>query len=298
MSRAKRWCFTLNNYTEEEYQTLIANDGLCEYLVVGKERGAEGTPHLQGYVEWKAAVRLTTCKTRLGSQRYHVEVARGSAQENRTYCTKEGDFAEIGTFPSGGQGKRTDLDAFYEWSDTFANANGRVPTTPEMATEFPAVLTKFPRVREVVRLRCQRRLFFVDPEPRQWQRELALELDGTADDRKIIFVVDPDGGKGKSWFVRWFLDMHPHDTQFMSSGKRDDIAHAVRERTRVFLFDIPRGQMQFLQMSILEMLKNRLVFSPKYSSTTKVLEDNPHVVVFSNEYPDQNALTEDRYKFI
>jgi len=56
--------------------------------------------------------------------------------------------------------------------------------------------------------------------------------------------------------------------------------------------------MQYMQYAILEQLKNRLIFSNKYQSQMKVLPNNVHVVVFSNEAPDMNALTNDRYKVI
>jgi hypothetical protein len=104
------------------------------------------------------------------------------------------------------------------------------------------------------------------------------------------------GGKGKSWFVRWYLERNREDTQFLSVGKRDDLAHVVKEQTRVFLVDVPRGQMEYLRQEVLEQLKNRMVFSPKYNSTTKYLFQCPHVVVMCNEEPEL-VLTEDRYNF-
>lgn len=55
MSQGKNWCFTINNWTEEEFQLL--QDIEVQYLVVGKEVGENLTPHLQGYVQLKKKLR-------------------------------------------------------------------------------------------------------------------------------------------------------------------------------------------------------------------------------------------------
>ena len=39
-------------------------------------------------------------------------------------------------------------------------------------------------------------------ELRQWQKDLELELEGVADDRKILWYCDADGGAGKTFFLR------------------------------------------------------------------------------------------------
>lgn len=296
MSRAKNWCFTLNNYTDEEYQAVLDcgnNPRLVEYLVVGKEVGDNGTPHLQGYVVFNAAVRFTTVKNRLGSARLHLEVARGSPQTNKEYCTKDHDFEEFGTLPAVQQGRRTDLERFFEWAAEVGEEKGRPPTTPEAARAYPVILTKHSRIMQVARLRFDRGPL-VNGELRQWQSNLDTQLALDAHPRKVRFIIDYEGGKGKSWFVRWYMTQFPETTQLFSVAKRDDIAHAVKENTRVFLFDIPRNQMEFLHQPILEQIKNRLVFSPKYTSMTKILMSTPHVVVFTNEDPDK-TMTRDRY---
>ena len=57
--RGRRWCFTLNNYTDEDLQQLRGVvPSKCRYIVFGREVAPETeTPHLQGYLELGAAGR-------------------------------------------------------------------------------------------------------------------------------------------------------------------------------------------------------------------------------------------------
>jgi len=54
--------------------------------------------------------------------------------------------------------------------------------------------------------------------------------------------------------------------------------------------------MEYLQYSFLESVKDGMIFSPKYDSTTKFMEQKCHVVVMCNELPDISKLSRDRYK--
>lgn len=86
MSKAqtKYWCFTINNPDEQ----LSFNDDVG-FAVWQLEVGDNGTPHFQGYVEFKDSKRLAGCRKALGG-RAHVESRRGSQAEAVAYCTKEG----------------------------------------------------------------------------------------------------------------------------------------------------------------------------------------------------------------
>lgn len=111
---SRRWSWTLNNYTSEEVAALVSLDEQdpkpFRYLIFGEETGAEGTPHLQGYVEFSSTKRLSGVKRLLGN-RIHAEVARGSGQQNKDYCTKEdGTHYEFGQLRRSNQGRRTDLE--------------------------------------------------------------------------------------------------------------------------------------------------------------------------------------------
>lgn len=94
------WCFTLNNYGPNDETALQAFD--CHYLVYGREVGASGTPHLQGYLELAdgSRKRMRTVKELLGMSTIHLEKRKAKAWQAAEYCKKDGDFFEKGTAPT------------------------------------------------------------------------------------------------------------------------------------------------------------------------------------------------------
>lgn len=118
--QAKRWCFTLNNpdppYCPDWDQWRHLRFAICQ-----RERGEQGTPHLQGYASFSSAKRLSALKELL--PRAHWEVARGDEQANIAYCTKD-DGRLDGPWEFGErskQGKRSDLDAIKRKIDAGAS---------------------------------------------------------------------------------------------------------------------------------------------------------------------------------
>ena len=98
MSYAKRWCYTINNYTDE-----YPLDDICDYHVYGREIGESGTPHLQGFIIFTQRKRLTQLHRLLPGG--HYEVTKGSNLQAADYCKKGGDFVEIGEMPIDGSDK-------------------------------------------------------------------------------------------------------------------------------------------------------------------------------------------------
>lgn len=93
--QATRWCFTINNFTDDDCLKVLDFD--YKYLVVGQEKGESGTPHLQGFVIFKSKKSLAACKKVHPTA--HWEISRGSNQQASDYCKKDGDFEEFGDLP-------------------------------------------------------------------------------------------------------------------------------------------------------------------------------------------------------
>lgn len=293
---ARRYCFTLNNYSAQEEQHIhdvATNDTSgVQYLVAGREVGDSGTPHLQGFVIFNGRKSLLQVRALLGA-RCHFEVTRATSQQAADYCKKDNDFFEHGELGVG-QGRRTDWDGYIE----YVRDLGRVPNERELCINFPSLVARYPDA-------CRRIAECALPKPRlvpegctlrDWQQDLRDVLEPECpDDRTICFFVDPEGNKGKSWFCRYMLTEFENRVQLFGVGKVTDLAYALDPEKDILLFDCARSAAEFLQYRLLEDLKNRLVQSTKYNSKMKILRKVPHVVVFMNEQPDMTKLSADRY---
>lgn len=284
--RAKHWCFTLNNYTPADVDRLT-NLTDIDYLIFGKEVGVSGTPHLQGYVAFRSRKRLTQCTALIGQA--HFSITR-MIEQSIEYCKKDGDFIERGTPPKG-NGQRCDLEEFKQ------TVSEGVYDFAELRRLHSSVCAKYHRfVREYVN--DNKPKVCVDLFPLlPWQADLHALLILPPSPREIIFVVDTVGNKGKSWFCRYYCDMHDN-AQIIIPGKKADMALILNDLKRVFFLDAPRSkQGEYLQYDFLEEVKNGMVFSPKYESEIKKFK-TPHLVVMMNEDPDYAKLSGDRYNII
>ena len=92
------WSFTINNYTSVPD---VLPPGM-KYLIVGEEVGQQnGTPHLQGYVQFKDPKEKPSQYFLQYGRQGHFEISRGSPAANIEYCSKEGKFHEFGRRPEG-----------------------------------------------------------------------------------------------------------------------------------------------------------------------------------------------------
>lgn len=286
MSLAKHWCFTLNNYSENDVFDSLPSE--LSYLIFGRETSASGTPHLQGFCSF--IKRKRNPSSIFFNGRAHWEVCR-NIPASIQYCKKEGDWVEFGT-TSNEQGKRNDLESFK------AAVRAGLQDLNTVREEHSVVYARSPRFcLEYIRQHAPKTVVPEHPL-RNWQQRLLDQLSSPPGDREIIFVVDTEGGEGKSWFANYYAQLHEEDTFLCLPGKKADMVYALAScgfNPRVVLVDCPRSkQGDFIQYDFLEELKNGRIFNTKYESRM-VTFPVPHVVVMMNEEPDMEKLSSDRY---
>ncbi|AXH78100.1 MAG: helicase [Cressdnaviricota sp.] len=108
--RLRRFVFTLNNWTDEEYEQIKTQCApvYFKWMVMGREKGDAGTPHLQGAAILLKQTAFTSVKNLPGLKRAHIAEMKGTPEQSLAYCTKEDTNAfQFGALPQ--PGKRNDV---------------------------------------------------------------------------------------------------------------------------------------------------------------------------------------------
>ncbi len=162
----------MNNPTIEPEDLMRRISGHCQFrfCVFQKEKGAEGTPHYQGYVEFKRQVKLPAVKKRLGGVA-HLEQRRGTAVQASTYCQKEdsriaGPWFQ-GVISNPNPGRRTDLEAVYDMAKSGAKLTAIADAHPATYLRFHRGIDKVRNIHNVdkppIRLDLQVVLYYGPP---------------------------------------------------------------------------------------------------------------------------------------
>jgi len=85
-NRNRNWCFTINNYSLNDIDLMEGCGEFATYLFQ-EEKGENGTPHLQGYIEFKDAKTLSSLKKIHPTA--HWEKRLGSRKQAIAYCCKK-----------------------------------------------------------------------------------------------------------------------------------------------------------------------------------------------------------------
>ena len=134
---------------------------------------------------------------------------------------------------------------------------------------------------------------------RPWQERLVEVMKPS--EREIIWIVDPAGNEGKSWFQKYLKDIHGlrvFDANIRRSSKC--ILHILSKEIvsliDIFLFNVPRSfNMDEFPYEMLEELKDGKAESIIYNSIKLQVNTPNTVLVFSNENPDKERMSKDRW---
>lgn len=143
---------------------------------------------------------------------------------------------------------------------------------------------------------------------RKWQSVLYNIINSKSDRRKVYWIVDPIGGQGKTDFCTYVDTIKKKDEclTIASSGSLRDIADVIRNwmdrgaYPKIILIDLPRTFNDDKHNSIytiIESIKNGRITCTKYKGDT-IQFYPPHVMVFSNWFPDISFLSKDRWEIL
>jgi len=164
----RNFVFTYNNYGCTDAAKKMVDDALAtgkiDYLIVAKEVGESGTPHLQGYCELtKPPMKFAALKKMDLFNKCHLEKRAGKAEQAADYCRKgeqsKAEWDEQGIKgPNYGlnvqilaeygelrvQGKRSDLEQVYD------DAKAGKPSV-ELAESNPGAYIKYYKGIEAIK---------------------------------------------------------------------------------------------------------------------------------------------------
>lgn len=144
---------------------------------------------------------------------------------------------------------------------------------------------------------------YSEEEKYPWEKEFEKQITYKSD-RQINWIVDRKGGRGKT---KWGLHMimnHPSDWRMVNiTGDQNHFANLfINERRNGWtgtgiIFNFSRSfEEKTTLYNILEVIKDGLLATTMYQGGIEVYNPFIHVWIFSNFYPDQEKLSEDRWK--
>lgn len=135
-------------------------------------------------------------------------------------------------------------------------------------------------------------------KPYQIFIESILNTKGS-NDRLIHWFVDYKGGCGKTTFLRnCFITRD--DIAYFNNGKKSDIAYGIKtcknfNNLNNIVFNLTRTTEHSINYEAIEMLKDGIIFSGKYESSTLVF-NYCNIIILSNFEPNVQSMSLDRWK--
>ncbi len=129
-----------------------------------------------------------------------------------------------------------------------------------------------------------------------WQLDILKIIYAPPDDRSVHWFWSEKGGIGKSCFVKHLLCTE--QAILCTKGKYSDICNLIynaRMTTkRIVIFDLPRNNGNSISYDAVESIKNGMISNTKYETGFTIFPP-PHILIFANEPPDMENLSEDRW---
>lgn len=265
--------------------------------------------HVQFYFQTENAVEWKKCKKFFCDAEHgadHLEHCKGSADDNKKYCTKEesrkadGRANEIGEFreiaAQKGQGSREDLkkvklaiDDGADWRQLLDLHFGTVARHDRFIKDY-IELKRSDAMLQTLKDGLKNSTL------KAWQVAVLESTQSVPDTRSVNWLWEAAGNAGKTWMSRYLAVMQ--DALILQSMKKADMIHLIsKQLSKIVVFDLSRtsedGAVNVVY-EVAELLKNGYICSGKYDSRSLAFAP-PHVFVFANFAPDRSKLSADRW---
>lgn len=273
-------------------QTLYDTDKIQYIIAQLEECPTTHKLHIQGYIELKKQTRFKTLKKLLGNSS-HIEKRLGTQQQAIDYCSKNETQIEsyIQLGEKNKQGKRSDLKIIAEELKKKTPINIIADNHPTQFIMYSKGIEKLSSIYKQQDIHSELSFRFQQLTLYDWQQNIIDTLH-QQNDRQILWVYDKNGNSGKSTLCKYIYIQYK--AFYTSATKAQDITYQYQGE-QIILFDFSRHNQEYINYGLIENFKNGLVTSTKYETTNKLTLD-PKILIFSNELPDLNKWTEDRYQ--
>lgn len=228
--------------------------------------------------------------------------AQKTREANINYCSKIESKDEVAiakyecsfitkTNKERHQGERTDWHLVKDLAYEKQDISEIDEAFPEYAIKYRFAIKDMIETAKAKQVRADFEEQYESAELRPWQSKLVDELKYPPNDRKIIWIWENQGNIGKSWLSCYLVAKHGA-IRFENAATKD-IAHAYNGEG-IVVFDFSRTTEERLNYQILESIKNKVLFSPKYNSCSKYFK-SPHVICLANWPPNRATMSQDRW---
>ena len=316
---------------DEDHEAFMED---LQYIRYQEEQGKgddEGHTHLQGTIQFKDKKYLSGAQQWFTLNIPNIPLPRvgysklgpqGLYNYSRKATTRvpDGKEFELGEFSGGGAKRKRHRRAGGSDDDEeskaekrlhmleFAIAGNKRNRAYEVFGDFvfkvdadriwkEARQIRIARHEDVMKLKSKA---FWDNEAAPWQRQvrdILMKWREQGDDRKILVILDENGGAGKTKFARKLIAEDPDRRVYQYKGKLENMAYHLRDMISLeyLIVNYAKGDAKYGSSKILEMVKDGMIQSDKYEPI-QIPVDNVQIAVMTNREIDWSNLSMDRWE--
>jgi len=276
VSPAKKWCFTLNNYTENDIKYMIEQSAAFGRIIFETEVGDEGTPHLQGFVK------------------FHNKKRPLSIYKNECLHTAEESPTGKAGWIDWSKAKGTEIDSWFYCTEDYRAKKPWARLFHNHYPEFEKWLKEILRSHKTLGQKRVAICKYTYSELKPHQKNVVdLILDTEPDDRTIHVNWSKEFKTGKTTTMRYLLINHPELVLQIPSGKSSDIINCIiqadMDRVKAVLINLVGADSEGYPIEALEQIKDACVACGKYKGGAKTFA-YVHIFIFANKPPEKQIF--------